>query len=259
MGTRGMGNNAVADNVERAIGKQEPSWRRQIAQTLAKPPSHLALAALSFTPIRHLVFPISVAALERTPTGRVPSRRLLRALWLGWGNIYAPSIDYLEKMIELIYTTHEGGIVECGSGLTTFILGHLTAASKHQICSLEHDERWFHNIIHRLERYPARGSFVHWTPLRDYDHFCWYDVESVMLPEQIGLVICDGPPWYSRASRYGALPVLRSRLSDECIILLDDVYPAERALLDSWRQEYGASYTIIQGAAPFAVVRLGGV
>ena len=143
--------------------------------------------------------------------------------------------------------------------MTTLLIRHFTAADDCQFCSLEHDERWYHNIIRKLQHYLEGRSSVFWTPLRAYDDFCWYDIESAELPHQIGLVVCDGPPWYSGGSRYGALPILRPRLSEKSTILLDDLHrESERALLDRWQREYGISYTNGGGGAPFAVVRLDG-
>ena len=104
-----MGHDSVAIKIEHDTSKPEMSRWRQLRWALTKPPSHLAMALLCFTPIGRLVFPLAQAALRRTQPGQIPSRRLLQALWLGWGNPYYPAVEYLEKMIELIDATEEGG------------------------------------------------------------------------------------------------------------------------------------------------------
>lgn len=74
-----------------------------------------------------------------------------------------------------------------------------------------------------------------------YGGFDWYDVESVQLPDTIGLVVCDGPPGTSRGGRYGLVPILKDRLAPGCIILIDDTDRAgERDIVDRWCTELPA-------------------
>jgi hypothetical protein len=79
------------------------------------------------------------------------------------------------------------------------------------------------------------------------------------LPPAFGLVFCDGPKAHNREGlpRYGLLPLLSGRLSEECRILLDDAdRVSESQILHLWREEY--CLEVAQNYAkhaPFAILR----
>ncbi|MEJ7927695.1 class I SAM-dependent methyltransferase [Sphingobium sp. AN641] len=65
----------------------------------------------------------------------------------------------------------------------------------------------------------------------------WYALDN--LPEQIDLIIIDGPPWTVHPMVRGAADSLFSRLTPGGVVLLDDAArPGERLVARRWRQRW---------------------
>lgn len=65
----------------------------------------------------------------------------------------------------------------------------------------------------------------------------WYDLSN--LPEQIDLIIIDGPPWAVHPFVRGAAEILFERLTPGGIVLLDDAArPGERIVANRWRRKW---------------------
>ena len=208
-------------------------------------------------PILHwITLTIGIPVIRRVPKRYRLSRPALTLLKFGWGNPWAASVDYIEAMIGAVDET-SGPIVECGSGLTTLVLGLITSDNGRQICVLEHDPAWHRQISRMVGRHSLVNVGVHLTPLRSYGPFHWYDLTEVCIPNDIAVVICDGPPGSTIGGRYGLLPVLRPRLKQSCIILLDDAgREEERKILERWSQEYPLSERFYNGDKPFTSIKL---
>jgi len=163
---------------------------------------------------------------------------MLESLSLGWGNIgYAANIDYLQEIARNATTT-KGPILECGSGLTTVLLGILASRRGIAVRSLEHSPEWQEQIATVLANNQIANVEVVTSPLRDYGAFSWYDPPLQELPDNFRLVVCDGPPGMTRGGRYGLLPVFGSRLPQGTVIVLDDAdRPSEVELLNRWKDE----------------------
>ncbi|MDY7109676.1 MAG: class I SAM-dependent methyltransferase [Planctomycetota bacterium] len=185
--------------------------------------------------------PYLAAAVRRIaglPAGTMPSREMLIALRRSWGNPgYSPSMDLLTATARLALET-EGPILECGSGLTTLLLGLLTRPRAIPVWSLEHHPKWHARIRSVIRRHRLAHVTVCHTPLTDYGPFEWYAEPTSLLPDDFRLVICDGPPGMTRGGRYGLMPVMGRRLAEDCIILLDDSHRRrEREALEAWMRE----------------------
>ena len=138
----------------------------------------------------------------------------------------------------------DGPILECGSGLTTLILGAIAQKRRLTVWTLEHNEKWAQRVRRFLGRYGIRSVNILVCPLRDYDNYSWYDPPLEKLPRAFGLVVCDGPPHDTRGGRYGLLPVMGDRLPAGTTILLDDAGRApERKIAERWAEELGTPVT----------------
>jgi hypothetical protein len=172
------------------------------------------------------------------PVGLTPTPRMLEDLRRAWGNTgYAADLDYL---LETAYraTTTSGPILECGTGLTTILLGLLAGRRGVAIWSLEHISEWATYVRGVSARYRLPRTHILISPLKDYGTFTWYDPPLANMPDHFRLVICDGPPETGRGDRYGLLPIVGQRLPPGSTILLDDVErPEEEALLRRWERE----------------------
>ena len=176
--------------------------------------------------------------ISQLSEGQLPSRELLNELQLGWGNDgFAARYDYLEEVIGRAAKTR-GSILECGTGLTSLLLGLYAGRRGVQTWSLEHIPEWHARVTAALQRHRIPGVDVCLAPLREYGNFHWYDPPLDALPEAFSLVVCDGPPGTTPGGRYGLLPVLGQRLGADALILLDDAdREGETDVLRRWASE----------------------
>jgi hypothetical protein len=183
--------------------------------------------------------------VRQLPEGQFPDRELLHELQLGWGNDgFAARYDFLEEVIERAAVT-QGPILECGSGLTTLLLGLYAGRRGVKTWSLEHIPEWHARVTAALRRYRIPGVDLCLAPLREYREFDWYDPPLSTLPENFSLVVCDGPPGTTRGGRYGLLPVLGARFGADALILMDDAdREGETDVLKRWASEKKINVTL---------------
>ena len=122
-----------------------------------------------------------------------------------------------------------------------------------RLISFEHDEDWANHVSEQLDRLDLadRCQVVH-APLKSCDLSIesspWYDID---------VVICDGPPAYSRdtrMARYPAMPALQSALANRYSVYLDDIdRSSERKIAKRWSNllQIPFSYQLLRGS--FAV------
>jgi Methyltransferase domain len=178
---------------------------------------------------------------------RHPSVWTMRLLRATWGNrLGAAAADYLTAVARSVRTVRPRHVLECGSGLTTLLLGALAPPSGYRVLSLEDDEVWMARVRQEVTRLGLESVQVVHTPLTpEADGYSWYSTDAVRdrLPARFDLVVCDGPLGTTTGGRFGLLPVLHERL-DGAFILLDDASrPGEQDVLDRWKAEFDAEVT----------------
>jgi hypothetical protein len=147
----------------------------------------------------------------------------------------------------------KGPILECGSGLSSLVVGAIAAENGIEHWVLEHSPEWAAKLQRDLDRYRIDSARVCVAPLKNYDGFDWYDAPLDLLPDRFALVICDGPPYWNKGGRFGLVPILRQRLTAPCVILLDDAArEQERTIAKRWAAELGASYETLGTKKPYA-------
>ncbi len=164
----------------------------------------------------------AVRRLAALPLETVPERPLLADLRAAWDNDgFVADIDYLAEVAR--YAAHTPGpVLECGSGLTTLLLGALAGRRGVEVWALEHDPEWRRRVAAALRDHLAGQVYLWLSPLSDYGAFDWYAAPLPLMPEQFRLVVCDGPPDDTRGGRVGLLSVIGDRLAPGAVILLDD-------------------------------------
>jgi len=186
----------------------------------------------------------AIERIANLPLGAVPTPEMLTDLQAGWANDgFAARIDFLTEVATRAATT-AGPILECGSGMTTLLMGLLAGRRGVQTYSLEHIEEWRARVLDAIQQFEIPNVEILLTPLRDFDGFSWYDAPLAELPNRFDLLICDGPPGETRGGRYGLLPVMRERLGKGAVILLDDTERSgEAEVLRRWMNEAKLSAT----------------
>jgi hypothetical protein len=175
--------------------------------------------------------------MAKLPAGESPSRQQLTDLITGWSNDgFAANLEYLEAVAEHALKT-KGPVLECGSGVTTILMGILCGKRNVDVWSLEHYDEWRQRVSGVLADNGIAGAKVCAAPLVEYGEFVWYDPPLAQMPESFSLVICDGPPGATKGGRYGLLPVLGDRLQGATILLDDAGRPDEAALIKRWENE----------------------
>jgi hypothetical protein len=164
-----------------------------------------------------------------------PRAHVLNCLVRGWGNrSWAADSDFLTACIDECRAT-TGPILECGSGLSTIIVGAIAQAMSREVWTLEHLEDWGAKVTQHLDQTGVRSVHMCVKPLKDYGDFTWYDPPLDDMPGTFELVICDGPPGGVDGGRNGFLPVMKNRIAPHATILLDDtVREEEMAIAHRW-------------------------
>ena len=188
------------------------------------------------------IFRQAMREIAKLPPDEIPSRELLKKLRLGWDNQgWDAKLDYFEEIARRAATT-KGPILECGSGLSSLVMGYLAGRRNVEVWSLEHNSDWHRRVSNVIKRHRVPKLNLCLAPLRDYGEFNWYDPPLAKMPEKFGLVICDGPPDLAHGGRYGLLPVLGDRIESGSVILFDDARePGQPEVLERWAAESGVS------------------
>jgi glycosyltransferase involved in cell wall biosynthesis len=200
----------------------------------------------------------AIERIANLPAGEVPTVEMLSELQAGWANDgFAARIDLLMEVAQQAATT-DGAILECGSGITTILMGLLAGRRGVKTYSLEHIDEWRTRVLKAVSQFRIPNVEILHTPLCDFDGFAWYDAPLADLPAQFSFVLSDGPPGETRGGRYGLLPVMRDRLAANAVIILDDTErEGELQVLRRWQNESSLDLTMHESSAgSFAVLRL---
>jgi hypothetical protein len=167
---------------------------------------------------------------------------VLESLIEAWDNPHYAVEPGTLREIAMRAVKCSGHILECGSGISTIVLGLVG----HSVWSLEHNHEWYQRVklVVRRLRLPVQ---VFHTPLKSYGGFEWYDVARLQFP-MFQLVICDGPPGATtNGGRYGLLPLLSRNLEPNAAIMLDDANrQQELDILSRWEREFGIRFSLHQ-------------
>jgi hypothetical protein len=206
---------------------------------------------------RRIIFRRAMKRFLQAPEAYVRGDAL-EHLVFGWGNeLWSGWSEYLAACVEHALRA-SGPILECGSGLSTILVGAVARRRGLAHHALEHLPDWAARVRTQLARYRI-DSTVHCAPLEDHGSYVWYDAPLQAMPERFELVICDGPPGSVKGGRYGLMPIMRSRLGDGCVILLDDALrQQEREIAEQWKASTGARLELVGQLKPFIRMTLAG-
>ena len=182
------------------------------------------------------------------------SDKAVSNLLYGWGSEWSLREELITEVWHRAWHTR-GPVLECGSGLSTILLGIAAEWQGYDVYSLEHDEAWHARMLHTLSELGlARVNLIS-APLITHGGYAWYDAPGDF-PGEFTLVLCDGPPGNTMGGRYGLLPELRPSLASDCVILLDDVArDGEQEVLRRWTDEHNVTHSVNGSEKPFAVIQ----
>jgi hypothetical protein len=202
---------------------------------------------------RHFVFRRAFAQfVEAIEADLEPSRNVLRRLIYGWGNEgWSASEAFLSACVRESLACRHGTILECGSGLTTLLVGAIADRRDLEFVSLEHMPEWREHVMSCARTVAIHRVRVELAPLQDYDGYFWYSIPASIRPP-ISLVLCDGPPGDTPGGRYGLIPAVRHLLHDRCVILLDDaIREDEQVIARRWQQDVSVTCQLIDETPPY--------
>lgn len=166
--------------------------------------------------------------------------------------------EALLALLDRIQASNAQTIVECGSGVSTILIGSLLRhRGTGHLYSLENDEHW-HRVVSRLVATEHLENYVTvaLAPARPYPfmgaNFEWYDVDkagqALGAISHIDMLLVDGPESKHELSRAPALSFLRPQVDKDSIIVLDDAKRAhEQAVLETWQDEFDVAIELRAG------------
>jgi predicted O-methyltransferase YrrM len=142
---------------------------------------------------------------------------------------WAAEPDFLRLVLAEL-TRDPSGVLELGSGASTLLMAAVRRRrGGPPVISIDHDEDFARRTRATLAQAGLEAhAHIHVAPLEtiavDGHEMVWYDRDELerVLPAQIDLLVVDGPPSRTRLARWPAVELLSSRLSDRCVVLLDD-------------------------------------
>lgn len=163
-----------------------------------------------------------------------------------WGNEWAAPPGFLAAAAK--FGRKHQPVLECGSGLSTLVLGAMGV----EVHSLEHDLGWYRRVKGALERYGLTSVTLTYAPL---DRAGWYT--SPFGPNtEFGMVLIDGPP---RAyGRDGLFHVLGHAIANAVWLMDDADDPAQLAMLEAEAAKLGRTVDVLDAGRKIALSKPGG-
>jgi hypothetical protein len=180
-----------------------------------------------------------------------PDPKWIPELINGWNNKeWCALEEYLEGCITAARSAN-GDILECGSGLSTLLLGAIAQHNNRRVWTLEHDDVWTEKVRGCLDRHRITSVQLLCVPLKDYGEYHWYSPPLSSMPMRFALAVCDGPPGTTKGGRYGLMPVMGDRLAGSTILLDDAGRAEEQEIAKRWSTERRAEYSMLGTKKPY--------
>jgi hypothetical protein len=159
---------------------------------------------------------------------------------------WAVSPDFALRLANTILNAQPATILELGSGASTLVSAYcLERLGRGEVTSLDQDQDCADATTANLQLHSlsAFATVIHAelvTADQESGGYTWYRMSAIENLPRIDLLIIDGPAVRTREGRYPTLPLLRDRLSDNAVILMDDAdRKSERVIVAEWLDEFG--------------------
>jgi predicted O-methyltransferase YrrM/lysophospholipase L1-like esterase len=166
----------------------------------------------------------------------------------GWAATYQ-SLAYLVN--EVLSAVDDPRILELGSGVSSVWVGlALSLRGGGSLISIEHDTMYFDRTRDLIQKHDLEDFVeIRLAPITQAAGALWYQRSVVTRDlEGITLVFVDGPPSNTGTmARLPAFQVLAPHLSDDALILLDDIdREDEQRTADQWSESCGPNELLEQ-------------
>jgi predicted O-methyltransferase YrrM len=161
---------------------------------------------------------------------------------------WVASPDFLAILSTLIQEHRPNTIFEAGGGATTIISAYSLQQLGHgHVYAVDHQQKFADQTHDQIKQHGlTEYATAIYAPLQSIDidetSWQWYDMSQFDFVSDIDLLVVDGPPQYDNPSdmaRYPALPLMKDKLKDDCLILMDDAdRENEQAISKQWEQEF---------------------
>ena len=158
---------------------------------------------------------------------------------------------FLWRIVEAIERLRPREVVELGCGASSLVIaraiernggGRLTSFDQHEGFVASTAE-WLagHGLAATMRHAPLAEDKSSWSTI-------WYDLTAV--PQEIDLLVIDGPPWTLNPFVRGRAETLFDRIVPGGMVLLDDAArPGERVVASRWRRNWpDFRFTLMPGA-----------
>ena len=134
---------------------------------------------------------------------------------------WAASPDFLLEICKVNFDFKPKLTLELGSGLSTLVASKTSAG---KVISLDESKEYSSVTKNELTRNEIYNAEVRWAPVRnEFDGGDWYQKSALLDIENIDFLIVDGPSTINDPKiRLTAFEALISKLSKNCVILIDD-------------------------------------
>jgi len=131
----------------------------------------------------------SVHRFVRLPQDADPPDSLWRDMVYGRSNEgWSAGNEYLAAVLRHA-RTGAGPVLECGSGLSTLVLGLALRHRARAVWSLEHDPFWAERMSALLRSYGVETVDLYAAELRSYGWYAWYQPPLDRMPSDFALVV----------------------------------------------------------------------
>lgn len=161
---------------------------------------------------------------------------------------WVASPDLLAILSALILDHQPKVVFEAGGGKTTVISAYsLKKLGAGHVYAVDHIEKFADITREEIERHGLSDyATVIYAPLVaheiDGEPWLWYDRDTFSMVDNIDLLVVDGPPQYDNPqslARYPALPLLRDKVTPDCLMLMDDAdREDETQVMTRWEAEF---------------------
>lgn len=169
---------------------------------------------------------------------------IISRLIYGWGNTAWSALE--GYLLEVVVQVRDNAtcVLECGSGLSTVLMGVISQHKEITVVSLEHQKSWGDRVMAQLSKFTRHKVRLEICSIKSYGDYEWYDITQVQNNKKYDLVICDGPPEKIKGGRYGLVPIMVDHFDNNVTILMDDyMRVSEKNIVSQWANNHKFSLT----------------